>query len=207
MYWNNKIAQSDASFKGMHSMQNKNYLHKLYEVNPRTGNYIVEITVDRYEYIFNDLDNAPLIKRDMNYEIKDFLHQCSTDIQIKHKIDLCFNVSKEKRNEAKEKQVTAAFKTYCSFYLHSYKKKLRDSYYQVAKYAVISFVLLALGFFIEDRLKKGLLYNILREGLSIGGWVFLWQALMFFVGERKDISSEIKILKRLLNLHIFFKYI
>lgn len=201
-----KGKQSESTFKGMYSVQKKNYLHKLYEVNPLTGNYTVEINVERYIDVFNDLDNAPLMKRDINHEIKDFLHDCSTDIPLKHRLDLCFNISSDTKSEIREEHIKAAFRTYCSFYLNSYRKRMKDLYFRVIKYGVISFILLSIGFFLEDKIEKGILRNILLEGLTIGGWVFLWQAIVFFTSERKDMSNETKIFRRLLKSQIFFKY-
>lgn len=194
------------SSEGMYTVHKRNYLQKLYEVDRSTGNYIVEMTVNNYEDIFNDLDNAPLVKKDINQEIKDFLHDCSTDIPVKHKIELYFNISGEKRNETKESQVKAAFKTYCSFYIHSNRKKLKELYYHIAEYTIASIILLFVGFMLEEKMKKGLLCNILVEGFTIGGWVFLWQALSYYLGERKEIAGEIKILRRLLNSPRLFKY-
>jgi CRISPR/Cas system-associated protein Csx1 len=204
--FNKKDIRQDYSNKGIDSMQKKNYLQKLYEINPKTGNYLVEIVVYTYQDIFNDLDNAPVVKKDINHEIKDFLNNCSTDIPVSHGIDLVFNIIRDSKDEAKENQVKSAFKTYYSFYIHADKKELRQLYYRMIEYTAISVVFLLVGFFLEEKLVKSLIRFILFQGATIGGWVFLWQAMAFFIGERKDISKEIKILKRLFNANISFKY-
>lgn len=187
-------------------MDRRNYLDKFYEINEITGNYQVEIAVDRYRDIFNDIDNAPFVKKDINHGVKDFLYDSSTDIPFRYKVDVCFKILAEKRDESMEKLVAEGFRTYCSFFIHADKKKLKTAYFRVLKYGIASFILLFAGFFLKERLPDILMSNVLLEGLTIGGWVFLWQAILFFTDDRKGLSTEIRILKRVLSSRIFFRY-
>lgn len=48
------------------------YLKKIYEKNTNTGNYIIEVSLNKYTDIFNDWDNSPLPKRDLDPDLDFF---------------------------------------------------------------------------------------------------------------------------------------
>lgn len=188
-------------------MRNRDYLDKKYSKNQENGHYVVEITADSYKDIFNDLDSAPFKKRDLNPDLESFLHNCSIDIPFKYKIDLCFHVSKEDKNSKHEKLIISGIKTHYSFYCNSKNQYLRECYQKIIAYILVSFGLLFLGFFFENSLSKTVFSKTILEGMSIGGWVFLWEAISFsFLNNRKKISDEIKECDRFYNSNIYFKY-
>lgn len=184
----------------------KSYLNKIYDINPDTGNYIIEIAVEDYKNIFNELDYGPMIKREIAPDLKNFLYDCSYDIPYRYGIDIFLNIWSMENNKFKEELVLSGFKTYFSFYLRKCQKRLKRSYYQIAEYILISFMLLLSSFFLERKLIKSVLSSVVLEGLIIGGWVFLWQSIAFITGDRKKLTDEIKTLKRLLDSSIYFKY-
>lgn len=188
-------------------MKQKNYLESLYDKNPKTNNFIIEVTLNSYKDVFNDLDSAPFKRRDINPDLKDFLENCSYDIPFKYKVDLCFHVTRETRDERKESLICKGLKTYHSFHLNNNNKLLHDAYKHIMFYVLTSFFFLFLSFFLEDKFSKGVFYNTILEGLSIGGWVFLWEAISFlFFNQRKSISDDIKKYRRLLHASVNFKY-
>lgn len=188
-------------------MKQKNYLESLYNKNPKTDKFIIDITLNSYEDVFNDLDSAPFKRRDINPDLKDFIDNCSYDIPLKYGVDLCFHITRETRDARKETLICKGLKTYNSFSLNTNNKLLHDAYKHIIFYVLASFLFLFLGFSLEDKLGKGVFYNTILEGLNIGGWVFLWEAISFlFFNQRKSISDDIKKYKRLLYASIYFKY-
>lgn len=75
------------------------YLQKIYDKNPVTGNYIIEVALDKYTDVFNDWDHASYKKRDMDPDLAYFLEDCADDIPSKHKFDICFYVPKEVKDK------------------------------------------------------------------------------------------------------------
>lgn len=182
------------------------YLRKIYERNKKTGNYIIPVSLDRYTDIFNDWDNAPFKKRDMDPDLAHFLEDCSEDIPIKHKIDIIFYILKQQRDESREQMVISSFKTYYSFYHALEEKVLRNSYKDMFRYMLISFVSLSLLYVGRNIGRDNILFNALLEGMEIGAWVFLWEAISIYFFQKGKIKDRIKMYKRFIECNIYFEY-
>lgn len=184
----------------------KDVLQKIYEKNPPTGNYLIQISLNQYSDIFNDFDSAPFRKRDIDPDLRLFLEDCSMDIPLKKDIDISFHIAQSAQDSAKEQVVIASFKTYYSFYLSTQKRTLKDIYHNAILYVFISFISLFLSFFLENLIPRSIFTNTMLEGLNIGGWVFLWEAISFFFFKRKKYVHEIMEYERFLRANIYFNY-
>lgn len=190
----------------MCTMRKEHFLQKLYEINDETGNYIIEVAVSKYTNIFNAWDNSPFKKRDLYPELELFLHSCSNDIPYKYNIDICFHMPSNSNNTEKEQWIVSSLKTYYSFYYNLKKRVLNETYYSFILYIVISFIILFASFFMEEKLKGGILFNTVLEGLRIGGWVLLWESISFFLFKRAKMRDEVMEYRRFMSAGIYFKY-
>lgn len=183
------------------------YLHKVYEKNLDTGNYIVPVSLDKYNDIFNDWDSAPFKKRDMDPELAEFLDHCAEDIPIRYGIDVVFHVSNQQKDETREQMLVSIFKTYYSFYYMGQVKLLKSSYKSMTKYVVTAFLFLSFIYMSKNFEKEEFfLGTILINGVEIGAWVFLWEAISFLFFKKSEITDKINKYKRFSECNIFFKY-
>jgi hypothetical protein len=186
-------------------MKRVDYLNKLYEKNSETGNYIIEVSLDKYGDLFNEWDNASYKKRDLDPDLSEFLDNCSRDIPLKYGIDICFYLPKEVQNAEKEKIIINRIKTYFSFIVDYESRLLKATYRKISLYIIISFILLSMGYFITAS-EDNVFWGTLMQGLDVGGWVFLWEAISFFFIKRADNIKRISKYKRFSLAVIFFKY-
>lgn len=182
------------------------YLDKIYEKNLDTGNYIIPISLDKYNDVFNDWDNAPFKKRDMDPDLADFLEDCSEDIPFKYGVDVCFYISQQGKDENREQALISGFKNYYYYYYMSETKFLKESYKKILKYIVMSFSFLIIIFLSTGVHKENILVSTVKEGILIGAWVFLWEAISFFFFKKVDVTEKIKKYKRFKECSIYFKY-
>lgn len=186
--------------------KNVDYLQKIYERNPITGNYIIEVALDKYTDVFNDWDYASYKKRDMDPELAYFLEDCADDIPGKYGLDICFYIPKEIKDKRREEVIVVGIKTYYSFYLHSELKVLRATYKRIFLYILTSFLILLTKMFLVSVSKPTVLFNTISESMNIGGWVFLWEALSLVFINRSDSIENTEKYKRFVNSNIYFKY-
>jgi hypothetical protein len=186
-------------------MKKVEYLNKLYEKNRETGNYVIEIALDKYGDIFNEWDHASYKKRDIDPELSEFIDNCSMEIPLKYGIDICFYLPKEVQDSDKEKIIVERIKNYFSFLFHSESRLLKESYKKIALYIVISFILLSTGYLINPN-EGNILLQTFMQGMNVGGWVFLWEAISFFFIKRTNNTRRIKNYGRFKTAKIFFKY-
>ena len=78
----------------------------LYERNPVTGNFIIEIALDKYGDVFNEWDHATYRKRDMDPELAFFLEESSAEIPIRYGLDLVFYLPKQEMDKEKESLIS-----------------------------------------------------------------------------------------------------
>lgn len=183
----------------------KELLSKLYEKNPDTGNFIIEIALDKYVDVFNEWDHASYRKRDMDPELAYFLEDCLAEIPSRHDVDLFFYLPKQLRDMEKEKIISAVVKNYYTFYSNLERKGLRAAYHRTLTHIMVSLGLLSSTYLLNLG-RNNVVLSTLQQGLTVGGWVFLWEAISFFFFKRSETTDKITRYERLANAGIYFRY-
>ncbi len=183
----------------------KELLNRLYEKNPDTGNYIIEIALDKYVDVFNEWDHASYRKRDMDPELAYFLEDCSAEIPTRYDVDLFFYLPRQLKDSEKETIIGSVVKNYYAFYSNLERKGIREAYRRTLTHIMVSFGLLASTYVLNFG-RGNFVLSTLQQGLTVGGWVFLWEAISFFFFKRSEKTAKISTYERLARANIFFKY-
>ena len=178
----------------------------MYRMGPDTDEFIIEISVDSYNEIFNGWDPSPVKRRDLDPEVIDFIESCADDIPLQYPVELHFYMPKDQRDEEKERLSIEGIRNNFAYTTALIRRSLSDIRKKTITYAVAAFVFLTLRYMSGPIVPTNILTTILIEGLSIGGWVFLWEAfsLLFFSGQ--ETNNQLKQYLRLLEAKIIFKY-
>lgn len=185
----------------------KKPLEKIYEKDEATNSFIISVAIENYGDIFNDLDPAPFRKRDLDQDLRDYLEESSSDIPLKYDIILQFNVSVEVKDKNKEEKSKSGLKTYFSFVKDLYGKKIRKSYKKSGVHFFASLILLSLSYLLRTTMNASLFFTILVEGITIGGWVFLWEAISTFAFRNREVRVNYRHYKRFADTSIRFSYL
>lgn len=177
----------------------------LYNRNSTTGNYMIEISLDDYSELFNGWDASPLRRKEMEPELLDYLEQAGLEIPIKEALEICFYMAKANRDEEKEQRSVAAIKNNFKVVLSFIHKNLSRGYRKMFTYIILSFIFITLAYVLKTFEDLPLLSSIMREGLFIGGWVFLWEAFSLFSFTTHEERKRRKIFMRYLNSDVGFK--
>jgi hypothetical protein len=178
----------------------------LYPKNPKTGNRMIEISLVNYNDFFHEWDNSIFKKRDVHPELTEFLDQCSEEIPLKEKMEIILSLQNETKNLDKENTLKESYKNYYSLYYKIENRKMKGLYKSTIILIVIGFCFMLSSIMLTDQLPESVLSEVLVEGLTIGAWVFIWEALHFMVFERRELFLRRKELKRFLKTPLFFKY-
>lgn len=183
---------------------NEKFYQDLYRYDESDGSYIVEVSLDEYEDVYDEWDPSPFKKRDIEDEFDDFIWDSANDIPLKYKIKIVLYLPKAQRNEVKEKALREAYDNFYSFRLIRAYKTQKNIQKKILTYLIMSLTFLYIGYFYSA--ESGIVMSVLKEGIFIGGWVFLWEVftLIFItLGEERKVT---KIVKRLLDSKICFIY-
>jgi hypothetical protein len=179
----------------------------LYNINPETGAYIIEVSLDDYSEIFNGWDASPVRKKEIEPELMDYFEQAAIEIPIKEKIEICFYIPAELKDPDKEiKSISAILNNFRVKYLFT-EKMLHDIYRRYITYVIISAMLLTIAYTFTEFVEISLFYKIMIHGMFILGWWILWEgsSMLFFTGH--DVRVRKKYFERYLKSQIYFKEI
>lgn len=183
---------------------NEKFYQDLYRYDESDGTYIVEVSLDEYEDVYDEWDPSPFKKRDIEDEFDDFIWDSANDIPLKYNIKIVLYLPKAQQNVVKEKALREAYDNFYSFRLMRAYKTQKNIQKKILLYLMMSLTFLYIGYFYSA--ESGIVMSVLKEGIFIGGWVFLWEVftLIFItLGEERKVS---KIVKRLLDSKISFIY-
>lgn len=186
-------------------MRIPDYLQKIFRRDATTGNYIVEVLLEKYIYAFNEWDSSYFKRRDLDPDLTAFLESSSAEIPLRYGMDLLFTVSQEP-DEQRETILRESIRNYYTYGLLQKKRQLRRLYGKALRYVGLSALFLLAATFFEPRLSGVVFTRALTEGLFIGGWVFLWEAISQVSFNRSRNLQQMREYERLANSRVLFTY-
>lgn len=183
----------------------KSAFQNLYNQNPETNAYIIEISLDDYAELFNGWDASPLRRRDLEPELLDYLEQAGYEIPLKEQVELWFFLPAGIRNEDKEQRSLTGIKNNFNVVLFFIERQLKKIYRQIAMYLAFSIFFIVSAYLIRDFFEIELLFSIVIEGLFIGGWFLLWECFSLFFFQSHELRYRKAIYKKFLASPIIFK--
>jgi len=182
------------------------YLQQIYKVNPETNAFIIEVSLDSYNEVFNGWDPSPIKRRDLEPEMLAFIESCSREIPRKYPVELRFYLQREHQDLAKEALTIQGIRNNFHFLEINLKRMVATNFRRILKYMLMSFSFLLFAYLVRKNDELSMLLTILVEGMFIGGWVFLWEAftLVFFTGQ--DLASQRRRTERFIHAPIIFDY-
>ncbi len=184
-----------------------NLLEKLYEIDRESGSLVINVKIKTYNDIFNDLDPAPFRKRDLDQDLVAYLDECSLDIPIKRGIITQFVGKKDIEDKDKEERIKKGFRNYYDFLCLYVNRQIKTTYKKSIFYFFTSIFFLVFSYYSTLLDKNFFLGRLLKEGLNIGGWVFLWEAIVLVGFSVRELKVERKRYERLAKSPIRFLYL
>ena len=180
-------------------------MNKLYDRNKVTGNFIIEVALDNYGDVFNEWDHSSYRKRDMDPQLAFFLEESSGEIPARYGLDLVFYLPRQEMDKEKESIIAAVVRNYYGFYADVERWSLHRAYRRVANYLLAALFLLSATYLLNIW-QRTLFFSVISEGLNVGSWFCLWEAISSLIFERSDHNDEIKCFERLSKASISFRY-
>ncbi len=180
-------------------------IQKQYKFEKEGNAHLIEVSLDDYDDVYDEWDPAPFKRRFIEEGFDDFIVSSSEDIPLKYNLSIVLYIPENKKDLNKEAAVDSAYKNYYGYMIEKIKKsniKLRK---RTISYFVLAAIFLSPGYFFQFE-TANVVYNVLKEGILIGGWVFLWEFFTNLFIKSREINSMYKIYKRLYFSEIRFIY-
>ncbi len=189
-----------------YDMKTKNELLNLYNRNPESGAYMIEVSLDDYSEIFNGWDASSIKKKDIEPELLDYLEQAGYEIPNNVEVEIYFYLPKEINDTDKENKSISGIVNNFRAVLFYIDRMLHKNYRRIASYVTIG-ILFLIGAYITRiyATSLNLMFSILIEGFFIGGWFLLWEAFSLFFFDTHETKQRRRVYRRYLKTKIFFK--
>ncbi|MEJ8553342.1 hypothetical protein [Tepidibacter sp. Z1-5] len=186
-------------------MRKKRYFQNYYKYDKSNNTYLIKVSLDDYDDVYDDWDPSPFKKRDIEDEFNDFIVNSSEDIPLNFNIQIVLYLPESKKDPKKEVALLSAYKNYYSYAIEKLVKNKSNLHKKTLSYLFISILFLSMGyFFIKDT--PNVFLNVLHEGIYIGGWVFLWEFFTNIFITTREVQAEYKLYKRLYQSEVKFIY-
>lgn len=180
-------------------------LMEAFRVDPESGAPVIEIAVDTYDDLFNRLDRAPFRRRDLSPDFKNYLLECSMWVPLPHPLAFEIQLSRDSLDEARQQEVVTGIRTYFAYLIYVARMEGRRQRVRIASFVALSFLLLSSALLLGEQVDRSrVLQAFLLQGFTVGGWVFLWEALSASFIRKLDQRVQLARYQRLVDASIRF---
>jgi hypothetical protein len=180
-------------------------MSQIYRKFEDTDRLMIEVALDHYEDIFNEWDPAPFKRRDIDPDLRTFFEECSDEISLKHPLAIVFFLPKGEIDMEKQQKCVEGLHNFFRFNKYLAEKEMILSRKTALKHFLIGMVFLVIAVLFEHQFEKDVLFDILGQGLFIGGWVFAWEAVSTVAFKHSELLYSIREWDRFLDAPIAFK--
>ncbi|MGP4038871.1 hypothetical protein ACTWP4_03015 [Gracilibacillus sp. D59] len=182
------------------------FLDQFYTIDPVSGEYIIEIALHDYDEVFNTWDSSVYNIRDLDASLKSFLEEFSYEIDSHHKIKLVFDMKDATQDTNMEKNIELGVRNYYNYRHFVMNKQTMQSRKKTLIYILVSTLFILLSTFFQLSEENQFFQQLLSLNLTVGSWVFLWEAFSLLFMQSGDLSKRRKHYRRIVVAPIIFRY-
>lgn len=171
---------------------------------------VIEIHVGELKQLFDAIDPSPFRDRDLDPKAEEFIVGWAKDLPRDASLALMVDLDREAGLPDEAAVLRDAIH---EFFLHraeTYRRRLRELFRLGRTSLLIGLMALAaaiaLGDFLANLMKGSRIGEILRESLTIGGWVSMWRPLEIFLYDWWPIRNEARLSDRLASMPVRIRY-
>jgi hypothetical protein len=172
---------------------------------------VIEIHVGELKQLFNSIDPSPFRNRDLDRDAEDFIVGWAKDLPGDVPLALVVDLDRDAGLPDEAAVLRDAIHEFFRQRAETYRRRLRELLRRGRRSLLIGVTVLAgaiaLGDFLATILKTSRIGEIMRESLTIGGWVSMWRPLEIFLYDWWPIRSEAQLSDRLAAMPVRIKYL
>lgn len=177
-------------------------LKQYYRFNHSKGIYLVDVDLDEYRDVYSEWDYSPMVNRDLDDDLIEYILEASFEIGLKRDMGLVFHIPKELENESRERRSILGIRHYFQYQI----RKVRGQIMRQLKTSLI-FLLIGMGFLVTAitlPTQTNIVLTTIREGLFIGAWVALWELFSIWFFQMAELRLKIKHYRRIIAMEIHY---
>ena len=171
---------------------------------------VIEVHVGELKQLFDAIDPSPFRDRDLDPKAEEFIVGWAKEFPKDATLALVVDLDRE---AGLPDEATILRESIHEFFRHRagiFRQRLRELFRVGRTSLVIGLVTLAgaiaLGDFLATLLKSSRIGEIVRESLTIGGWVSMWRPLEVFLYDWWPVRNEARLSDRLAAMPVRIRY-
>jgi len=181
-------------------------LKNIYKFDETSQEYVIDISLDSYQELFNDWDASPTWKKDLNPELATYLESSSYEIPRKNNIRVDLFLPADMKKQENEEKALRGINNYFKSVLYFTKIELNYNFRKILAFIILGFTFITTAYFVQNQTSLSFGFDVLIEGIFIGGWVLLWEAFSLFFFSMHALRKRKRMYLRFLNSKIQFNY-
>lgn len=171
--------------------------------------HLLEIKLNEVRQLFNSLDPSPFHEKDLESSAADYIIEAARELDALTPLKLVLHLPQEACNEDTRRMVSESVRYYFGYRANSATHELRFTLKQGRTALMIGLTFLFLCILVQQIIasleKDELLWNILKEGFLISGWVAMWKPIDVFLYQWWPIDRRRKLFWRLSRMPVELK--
>jgi hypothetical protein len=172
---------------------------------------VIEVHVGELKQLFDAIDPSPFRDRDLDPKAEEFIVGWAKDLPRDSLLALVVDLDREAGLPDEAAVLRDAIHEFFRHRAETYRRRLRELFRVGRTSLAIGLVTLAaavaLGDFLATLMKESRVGEIVRESLTIGGWVSMWRPLEVFLYDWWPIRNEARLSDRLAAMPVRIRYL
>jgi hypothetical protein len=172
---------------------------------------VIEIHVGELKQLFNSIDPSPFRNKDLDREAEEFIVGWAKDLPRDVPLALVVDLDRNAGLLDEAAVLRDAIHEFFRQRAEGYRRRLRELLRRGRTSLLIGLTVLAaaiaLGDFLATLMKTSRIGEIVRESLTIGGWVSMWRPLEIFLYDWWPIRREAQLSDRLAAMPVRIRYL
>lgn len=171
---------------------------------------VIQVHVTELKQLFNSIDPSPFRNKDLDPRAEEFIVAWAKDMPRDAPLALVVNLDRPAGLPDEAAILRDAIHEFFLQRTHTFRARLRELFRLGRTSLVIGLIALAaaiaLGDFLASLMKGSRIGEILRESLTIGGWVSMWRPLEIFLYDWWPLRNEARLSNRLATMPVRIQY-
>jgi hypothetical protein len=172
---------------------------------------VIEVHVGELKQLFNSIDPSPFRNKDLDPAAEEFIVGWAKDLHRDAALALVVDLDRPAGLPDEASILRDAVHAFFRQRAETYRRRLRELFRRGRTILLIGLTVLAAaiasGDFLANLLKTSRVGEIVRESLTIGGWVAMWRPLEVFLYDWWPIRNEARLSDRLAAMPVRIRYL
>ena len=161
----------------------------------------IRLSLRELAQLFNSMDPSPFVERDLDADAEEFITSWAREVPPGRELELVISLAEQAEDTGLEQAVRRYFSTRAAIKRLEFGQLMRRGRLSLGVGSLFLVLCLLLGEFLAKS-NPGAVSDILREGLTIAGWVAMWRPLEIYLYDWWPLFEERRRLDRLSRIRV-----